>query len=472
MRFFKLSSNAICLVAIVIIGLVSCKSGSHKDGVALEGTLGLDGIEDFVMLYNEDGDITRARSLDLTVDKDGKFQIPDSVIPPAGTHVQILADDKGFFAAWLEPGKTAIMEIKPGSDGKATATFTGDNSDINNFYNDMVSTYDIMFFSPQDPSERKPYAESLAYLEECEKRLEGEVGNIKDKSKQEYYRRYSKLMAARMKGFLIEDKNEGGSSAYDDPEYQKLIALVDPNEDVALETGMIYLWSNNKIKDMDASSVEKSIAQLKAIDKEVKNARTRKALFNMVPYSFFAYENPTPQEAAEFMKHYGELAKDYPEFIDNYALKAQSVKEIKEGDRLTYDPEIVDESGKKCKLSDLFGENILYIDFWATWCGPCCKQIPHLEKMVENMKDVKGIKFISISADSDVNAWKKKLAKDKPVWKQYIFAENEGDSFMTAMNITGIPRFMIIGKDGSIISPDATLPSDPKTEQKLRELTK
>lgn len=459
-------------VCAALVAMASCNSGSKTEGVALDGTMRLDSIEDFVMIYNEDGDITRFHTVELTTDENGKFQIPDSVIPEGGSHVQILADEIGFFGAWLEPGKTAVMEITAGPDGKGVATFSGDNADINTFFNDMTTTLDIMVFSPQDPSERKPYDETLAYLNECRERLAKEVEIIQDSDKKEFYKKYSNLLGARMMGFLIEDKAyDVEAEPFDDPEYQKLVAMVDPEDDASLESGMIYLWLNSQTKGMEGTSVEKALAELKAVD-AIKNKRTRKALYNMVPHNFFAYNKPTTQEAADFMKTYGEMAKDYPEFIDTYALMASSVKEIKTGDKIAYDPEIINESGNKCKLSDLFGENIVYIDFWATWCGPCCKQIPHLEKMIERMKDVKGIKFVSISSDSDTDAWKAKLAKDKPEWPQYIFSGSDGDKFMMAMNITGIPRFMIIGKDGSIISPDAPMPSNPKAEEQLRELAK
>lgn len=469
MKHFKNLFGAAGLCA-AIATLASCNSGSHTEGVALEGTISLDSIEDFVMVYNEDGDISRYHTIELTTDKEGNFQIPDSIIPEGGTHVQILADERGFFGAWLEPVKTAVMEITAGNDGKGIASFSGDNSDINTFFNDMTTTLDIMVFSPQDPSERMPYDEAIALLNSQRERLDKEADNIKDNKKREYYKKYATLLGARMMGFIIEDKmDDEDASPYDDPEYQKLVEIVDPEDDASLESGMIYLWLNSKVKDLEGSPVDKAIAELKAVD-AIKNKRTHKALYNMVPHNFFAYNKPTIQEAADFMKAYGEMAKEYPEFIDTYALIANSVKEIKAGDKIAYDPEIVDVSGNKCKLSDLFGNDIVYIDFWATWCGPCCKQIPHLEKMIDRMKDVKGIKFVSISSDSDSDAWKAKLAKDNPEWPQYIFSGSDGDKFMTAMNITGIPRFMIIGKNGVIISPDAPMPSDPDAEKQLREL--
>lgn len=170
-------------VCAALVAMASCNSGSKTEGVALDGTMRLDSIEDFVMIYNEDGDITRFHTVELTTDENGKFQIPDSVIPEGGSHVQILADERGFFGAWLEPGKTAVMEITAGPDGKGVATFSGDNADINTFFNDMTTTLDIMVFSPQDPSERKPYDETLAYLNECRERLAKEVEIIQDSDK-------------------------------------------------------------------------------------------------------------------------------------------------------------------------------------------------------------------------------------------------------------------------------------------------
>lgn len=464
--FMPAAAMALCLGACT-------SSGDHIDGVALQGTMTNDSIQDFVLSYNLEGDISRYRTIEITRDAEGHFQIPDSVLPTEGTHATIMADEAGYFGLWLEPGKTAVMNITGAPGEKMKAVFSGENADINELYNDIVTTYDIMIYSPQDPSERMSKEDAMARLARDRKRINEKVETLANEQKRQYYKELAGLLSDRMEGFIIEDAAyDADLDPMDDPAYQALIKHVDPNSDAALESAMIYLWLKSAAKDdPEASAVENCINQLKKVDSVITNRRTRKALYNMVPHNFFSYSKPTPEEAAEFVKHYSELAKDYPEFIDTYTLHAQGVKVVEVGDALSYDPEIVTPDGKKCRLSSLYGK-VLYIDFWATWCGPCCKQIPHLEKLVEKMKDLQGLEFISISCDSEIDAWKAKLAKDKPVWPQYIFAEGEDEKFMTSMNITGIPRFMIIGPDGKLISPDASMPSDPKTEQTLRDCLK
>ena len=452
--------------------LTACGSGANKNGVALEGTLATDSIQDFVLSYAADGDIQNYRYINITRDEKGHFEIADSLIPAGGVHATLMADDHGFFGVWIEPGKTAVAEISGTPSTGLKVSYSGDNADVNELFNDITTTYDIMVYTPQDPSEAMTKDEAMARLNKDRERINAKVATLSDADKRDYYAKYAELLSDRMEGFVIED-NAYASDAepLDDPDYQALIAKVDPNLDQALETGMIYVWLHNATRGMDATSVEGNVAQLKLIDEKITNPRTRKALYHNVPNSFFAYYKPTPEAAAEFMKAYGEMAKDYPEFIDHYTMVAQGVKEIKTGDKVSYDPTLQTVDGKTCKLSDLYGK-LLYVDFWATWCGPCCKQIPHLEKLVEKMKDVKGVEFVSISCDTDVDAWKAKVAKDNPQWPQYIFAPGEGDKFMGAMNITGIPRFMLFAPDGSILMPEAPMPSDAKIEQTLKDYLK
>lgn len=80
-----------------------------------------------------------------------------------------------------------------------------------------------------------------------------------------------------------------------------------------------------------------------------------------------------------------------------------------------------DPEGNPHSLSEFFGKGkSLYIDIWATWCIPCCTEIPYVEKLVEHYKDNPRLQFISISIDHNIDAWHKKLAKDKPQWQQFI----------------------------------------------------
>ena len=106
----------------------------------------------------------------------------------------------------------------------------------------------------------------------------------------------------------------------------------------------------------------------------------------------------------------------------------------------------------------------------ATWCGPCKMEIPHLAKVVEHFKDNDDVKIISISVDTNRKAWENKIAADKPAWTQYIANKQQYAQISKDWGIMGIPRFILINKDGSIYDGDAIRPSNPKLIPLLEEM--
>ena len=128
--------------------------------------------------------------------------------------------------------------------------------------------------------------------------------------------------------------------------------------------------------------------------------------------------------------------------------------------------------GGKTKLSDLKGKYV-YIDLWATWCGPCRAEIPFLQKIEEKYHG-KNIEFVSISIDQakDHEKWKKFVA-DKNLGGVQLFADKDWESeFVTSYGVTGIPRFILIDPNGNILNPDASRPSSPELQTQLDTLLK
>lgn len=128
--------------------------------------------------------------------------------------------------------------------------------------------------------------------------------------------------------------------------------------------------------------------------------------------------------------------------------------------------------GGTTKLEDFKGKYV-YIDVWATWCGPCRQEIPFLQK-VEEKYHGKKIEFVSISVDQmkDHEKWKKMVA-DKSLGGVQLFADKDWSSaFVQAYGINSIPRFLLIGPDGKVIDPDAARPSDPELVEQLDKLLK
>ncbi|MEX1383025.1 thioredoxin-like domain-containing protein [Lutibacter sp.] len=115
--------------------------------------------------------------------------------------------------------------------------------------------------------------------------------------------------------------------------------------------------------------------------------------------------------------------------------------------------------GGTTSLNDLKGKYV-YVDVWATWCGPCKREIPFL-KEVEKSYHGKNIEFVSISIDKakDHEAWKTMVA-EKELGGVQLFADNDWNSdFVKEYQIKGIPRFLLIDPDGNIVTPDAPRPS-------------
>ncbi|MCU4163541.1 TlpA family protein disulfide reductase [Carboxylicivirga caseinilyticus] len=127
-----------------------------------------------------------------------------------------------------------------------------------------------------------------------------------------------------------------------------------------------------------------------------------------------------------------------------------------------------DINGNQVTSEDLKGK-VIYIDVWATWCGPCKGEIPYLKAMEEELHD-SDIAFVSISVDNDKSAWEKMVA-DKELRGYQLFAPNAWDSeIIQNYAIRGIPRFIMIDKEGKLVNANATRPSNPETKDKLIEL--
>lgn len=129
-------------------------------------------------------------------------------------------------------------------------------------------------------------------------------------------------------------------------------------------------------------------------------------------------------------------------------------------------------NGGTTKLSSLKG-SFLYIDVWATWCGPCKIEIPHLKKLEEDFRG-KSVQFVSISIDELKNRskWKKFATANSFKGMQLIANDGWNSQWIKHFKITGIPRFIIIGKDGKIIDPDAPRPSSSESIATLNNLIK
>jgi thiol-disulfide isomerase/thioredoxin len=129
-----------------------------------------------------------------------------------------------------------------------------------------------------------------------------------------------------------------------------------------------------------------------------------------------------------------------------------------------------DTKGKLVRLSDFKGK-VVYLDVWATWCGPCLKEIPYMEGLKEKFRN-KDVEMITISIDTKVDAWLAKVAAMKMGGIQLIDRNgSENSKIAKDYKIHGVPHFVLIDKKGRIASAFAPRPSmETEVEKQINAL--
>lgn len=125
----------------------------------------------------------------------------------------------------------------------------------------------------------------------------------------------------------------------------------------------------------------------------------------------------------------------------------------------------VDANGKQVSLESLKGK-VLYVDLWATWCGPCMAEMPHFETLKAKYKDNPRVAFVSLSIDDSSELWKKSLFARNADGHQWLINRNK----LSDYNIVGIPRVLLIDKDFKIADMNAPSPSSPKAAAAIDQL--
>lgn len=246
--------------------------------------------------------------------------------------------------------------------------------------------------------------------------------------------------------------------------------------DVIAEFGSIS--DSNFIKN-EMAELEKSISnymqqqdKLSKYTQDVKNYmwETRNAARN---YNFYAaIDSLNSSEYAEMIVDYTNefnalLSKvSDSEFIieakdrikkttDGWMQRKSAIDNLPKEGEPAIDFTYPDKDGNEFSLASFKG-NLIYVDVWATWCGPCRAEIPSLQKLEEEYHS-KNITFLSVSVDTDKDAWLKMLA-DKELGGTQLWGDGWSE-ITTSYAIFSIPRFMLFSADGHVISTNAPRPS-------------
>lgn len=324
--------------------------------------------------------------------------------------------------------------------------YTGDNADCYQFLKDYEGwQYENWPFSRLDTMRFAGYREGYSQNVDAVK-----MALMKVKS----------LPFRRAMNAEIEDIKTSGLFRYawskpkKDADFERWVEAFDRNDPANIEMASSYLRWYLQLNPA-AEGKSRSIYYLETLKRIYTNQDIINAFANQYIESYLKH---APGDMAEVFEVYKRTSNDTAahararEIYDHYKNMMAGAPAI--------DFDMTGVDGKKYHLSDFKGKAV-YIDIWATWCGPCCAEIPHMEKLVKLYAKNKKIEFLSISLDENQKKWLKKLAADKPEWKQFICLDNFQSMLCREYDIDGIPRFMFFDKEGRIISLDAPRPSNP-----------
>ncbi len=103
------------------------------------------------------------------------------------------------------------------------------------------------------------------------------------------------------------------------------------------------------------------------------------------------------------------------------------------------------------KIMEKYKGKVVYVDFWATWCGPCRSGIEQIKPLKEEMAD-KDVVFVYITDQSSpLNTWQNMIPNIKG--EHYRVSTDEWNYFSAKFNISGIPHIVLVGKNGNVVNP-------------------
>jgi len=397
-----------------------------------------------------------------------------------GNYFVIISPQRGRLKVYVNPGDS--LHISVANSILAEPVFTGDNAEVNNY------------LFERDKLERNMRAnfQQITALEEADflEKLEVEKSNftnlfdsIASKIKDE---RFAKFEKARADFEFAEYRLN----------YPNYHAYVNRLQSFNVSDGYNNYFETLNLKDSTLANLKEfdsfvnsyidNLAQKEVvyapeipINQFMKDYSLKKlALIQQKTDVQAIIDNVSKNVIKEYVSQLGSEANDevYQNYLSvskNEAHKGDIKKELDSWALLAEGAvapviEYPNAEGEMISTESFKGK-LVYVDVWATWCGPCIAEIPSLKALEEKYHNA-DVVFLSVSVDEerDYQKWKDFVANRELKGVQ-LYAKG-WSKIAKDYKIMGIPRFMLFDKEGKIITVNAARPSGGADELLARHL--
>jgi thiol-disulfide isomerase/thioredoxin len=435
------------VVALSACALFSCQEPVNNT-VIISGTI-TDPLSETASIISEDRSNTYTDSLD----NEAAFEIVFDMDSPA---YMSFKHGQETTAMYVKPGDKINLSINP---TEFDETISYDGSKASNFLAKKYLAEEELDFRELYSLEETNF---LAQVTEAESMMNGLLDSlVEGLFKTEQKRSISLQWASTKLNYKKYYEYLGNGTLELSANYYDFVEEFNINDPSLLENDESYSFLKTYVSSNISEEFELVLlSNFDFISKQFTNQSTK----DKISYDLLKeFINKEPlEDIAVIIATFKTLQSDSTKYneLSDLVIEMSAFNTGKPAFDFTYP----DSNGDSISLSDFKG-SLVYVDVWATWCGPCKREIPHLLEL-EKEYHGQNITFLSVSVDED---------KDYETWKDMLVEKEMGGVQLFASGwskiakdykINGIPRFMLFDSEGNIIDVKAPRPSN----EGIREL--